>query len=155
MDDRMANALSYVLVFGALAIVYGLLGLVPAALLCRVYGWPFGTVWPYVAGAAVSTAFVQLRWHAMTHRDRPEQAAPARKGGRSMAALWSNAVAVLLVFLAMTILFGILGMLLVAVSHYVFGQPVTAGLLLLVALGSACAAAVWLWRFFKSHPDAL
>lgn len=55
----------------------------------------------------------------------------------------------------MAIVFGLLGLVLVAVVHFVFGQPVTAGLLALVAGCSLCAAAVWLWRFFKDHPDAL
>ncbi len=54
----------------------------------------------------------------------------------------------------MAIVFGLLGLVLVAVVHFVFGQPVTAGLLALVAGCSLCAAAVTLWRFSKDHPDA-
>lgn len=155
MDDKTETALIYVLIFAALATVYGLLGLIAAALLCRVFGWPFGNVWPYVAAAAVSTSFVQLRWHAMTYRDQPEDEPSACKDDKDKASLWENAAAVILAFVALTIMFGFLGMLPVAVSHFVFGQPVTVGLLALVAGCSACAAAVWLWWFLKTNPDTL
>lgn len=154
MDDKTATTLSYVLIFGALTIVYGLLGLIGAALICRASGWSFGAVWPYFAAAAISTAFVQLRWFAMTHRDRSEQPAPACEDSKSLASLWSNTVAVILVFFAMMIVYGLLGLLLVTVSHFVFGHPITVGLLALVAGCSACAAAVTLWRFIKNHPDS-
>lgn len=154
MDDKTENALVYVLIIGALAIAYSLLGLVPAALLCRVFGWPFGTVWPYVTAAALSTAFVQLRWYAMTHRDRTEDEPPARGDGKEKALWWEIAAAVILVFFAVVIVYGLLGLILVIVSHFVFGLPVTAGLLALVAGGAACAAAVSLWRTIKAHPDS-
>lgn len=151
MDDRISTYLSVALVFGALTIVYSLLALIPTALLCRFFGWPFlhGGLPIALAGAA-STAFVRLQWHFATRNSQSENG----EGGKSKWAIkWAKAESFILVVLGFAIAYDLVFMLLVGIGFYLFGQPITVGLLVLLAVAALGAGFLTVWQKFKDNPD--
>lgn len=154
MDDRISTYLSVALVFGAQTIVYSLLAMIPTALLCHFFGWPFfsGGLPLTVAGAA-SAAFVRLLWYFKTRGSRSENEDSPRKSGKARLAKWAKIEPFILVFFAIAIVFFLAGMLLTGIGYYIFGLPVSTGVLVLIAVGSLGASLWMVWQMAKNDPD--